>query len=70
MYLSTDFFLLIEQKIILYTGKLILTSVTTVLLTLLNTSNVRVYEAHFVNKEDFDYDGRGRDYIYLCLQPR
>lgn len=29
-----------------------------------------MFEAYFVNKEDFDFDGRGRDHIYLCLQPR
>ena len=58
-------------------GKLILTSVSRVLIATTtsssgngNGSNSRkVYEAAFVAKENFDYDGRGRDYIYLCLSP-
>lgn len=51
-------------------GKLVLTSVTHVLLAPQNSTSKRVYEATLVQKENFDYDGRGRDYIYLCLTPQ
>ena len=51
-------------------GKLILTSVRKVLLAPRADSNKVVYEASIVNKENFEYDGRGRDFIYLCLSPQ
>ncbi|KAK3594867.1 hypothetical protein CHS0354_005940 [Potamilus streckersoni] len=50
-------------------GKLILTSVQKVLLAPQNKSDKVVFEACIVHKDNFDYDGRGRDYIYLCLSP-
>lgn len=50
-------------------GKLILTSVRKVLIAPRSDSSKVVYEASIVNKENFEYDGRGRDYIYLCLSP-
>ena len=51
-------------------GKLILTSVCSVLVAPQGRSDRVVYEAVIVDKEHFDYDGRGRDYIYMCLSPR
>ena len=51
-------------------GKLILSSVRTVLLAMRDDSNKIVYEAAIVREENFNYDGRGRDYIYLCLSPK
>lgn len=53
-----------------FSGKLILTSVHSVLIAPQETANHTVYEAMIVNKELFDYDGKGKDYIYLCLSPR
>lgn len=50
-------------------GKLILTSVRKVLLAPRSDSSKVVYEASIVNKENFEFDGRGRDFIYLCLSP-
>jgi hypothetical protein len=50
-------------------GKLILSSVQTVLIAPQKHTGRKVYEAIVVQKENFDYDGRGRDYIYLCLSP-
>ncbi|CAH1794927.1 unnamed protein product, partial [Owenia fusiformis] len=50
-------------------GKLILNSVHQVLLKHEHSTSTKVYEAIFVSKENFDYDGRGKDYIYLCLSP-
>lgn len=51
------------------TGKLILSSVHGVLLAPQYSSTKKVYEAVIVHKENYGYDGRGRDYIYLCLGP-
>jgi hypothetical protein len=51
-------------------GKLILTSVRKVLLAPRSDSSKVVYEASIVNKENFEFDGRGRDFIYLCLSPQ
>ncbi|XP_013417543.1 helicase with zinc finger domain 2 isoform X2 [Lingula anatina] len=51
-------------------GKLVLTSVTTVLLAPKDSSSHKVYEAIIVQKENFDYDGRGKDYIYMCLSAK
>ena len=56
-------------------GKLILTSVNTVLVSpqggaAAASGNTRkVYEAEILQKETFNYDGKGKDYIYLCLPP-
>ncbi|KAL3877847.1 hypothetical protein ACJMK2_035491 [Sinanodonta woodiana] len=50
-------------------GKLILTSVRKVLLAPQNQSEKVVFEACIVREDNFNYDGRGRDYIYLCLSP-
>lgn len=50
-------------------GKLILTSVRSVLLALNNSSKQRVFEAIIVREENFNYDGRGKDFIYLSLAP-
>lgn len=51
-------------------GKLILTSVFQVLVAPHNTDGRMVYEAVIVQKENFNFDGKGKDYIYLCLSPR
>ena len=51
-------------------GKLILTSVTKVLLAPQQRSTETVYEAIILQKQNFDYDGKGRDFIYLCLSPQ
>ena len=54
-------------------GKLILTSVNTVLVSPQQTQDVatnrKAYEAEILQKETFNYDGKGKDYIYLCLPP-
>lgn len=50
-------------------GKLILTSVSHVLIAPQGSSDKVVYEAIIVDKENFDYDGRGKEYIYICLSP-
>ena len=50
-------------------GKLILSSVRNVLVAPLDRSGKVVYEAAIVREENFNYDGRGREYIYLCLSP-
>lgn len=50
-------------------GKLILTSVRQVLIAPIKQGTDRVYEASIVRKDNFDYDGRGKEYIYLCLSP-
>ena len=51
-------------------GKLILSSVRNVLLAPQDNSDKVVFEAAIVREENFNYDGRGRDYIYLCLSPK
>ncbi|XP_033763482.1 LOW QUALITY PROTEIN: helicase with zinc finger domain 2-like [Pecten maximus] len=48
-------------------GKLILSSVRKVLIAPTNDSSKKVFEAAIVRKDNFDYDGRGKEYIYLCL---
>lgn len=48
-------------------GKLILSSVRKVLIAPINDSSKKVFEAAIVRKDNFDYDGRGKEYIYLCL---
>lgn len=50
-------------------GRLILSSVRKVLLAPQSDSAKMVYEAFIVNKENFEFDGRGKDFIYLCLSP-
>lgn len=50
-------------------GKLILTSVRSVLLADHRGDKRRVYEAVIFSDENFNYDGRGKDYVYLCLAP-
>ena len=54
-------------------GKLILTSVQKVLLAPQHVESKaaarRVYEAVILQKENFDYHGKGKDYIYMCLSP-
>ncbi|XP_064619080.1 3'-5' exoribonuclease HELZ2-like [Lineus longissimus] len=47
-------------------GGLILASVRTVLIST-DDSSKKVYEVKFVEKEVYDFDGRGRDHIYLRL---
>ncbi len=51
-------------------GKLILSSVFKVLIASHSTDSKTVYEAMIVQKENFNFDGKGKDYIYLCLSPR
>ena len=55
-------------------GKLILTSVQRVLLAPQHAEGrvaaKRVYEAIILQKENFDYNGKGKDYIYMCLSPQ
>ena len=36
----------------------------------LDRSDEFIYEADFVLKDNFDYNGKGRDHIYLCLSQR
>ncbi|OWF53235.1 helicase with zinc finger domain 2-like [Mizuhopecten yessoensis] len=48
-------------------GKLILSSVRKILIAPTNNSSKTVFEAAIVRKDNFDYDGRGKEYIYLCL---
>lgn len=48
-------------------GRLILSSVRKVLLAPQADSKKVIYEAVIVKEENFNYDGRGRDFIYLCL---
>lgn len=48
-------------------GKLILLSVKQVLFSPRDSNDNVVYEADIVREENFNYDGRGRDFIYLCL---
>ncbi|XP_046550029.1 LOW QUALITY PROTEIN: helicase with zinc finger domain 2-like [Haliotis rubra] len=50
-------------------GKLILTSVKKVLMAPVNDSKKTVYEANIVREDNFNYDGRGKEYIYLCIPP-
>ncbi|KAK7471580.1 hypothetical protein BaRGS_00035778, partial [Batillaria attramentaria] len=50
-------------------GKLILTSVRSVLLSHNQGNKRRVYEAQIFRDENFNYDGRGKDFVYLCLAP-
>lgn len=50
-------------------GKLILTSVKKVLMAPVNDSKKTVYEASIVREDNFNYDGRGKEYIYLCIPP-
>lgn len=49
-------------------GKLILTSVKTVFLAPNSSSSKTVYEASIVREENFNYYGKGRDYVYICLK--
>lgn len=51
-------------------GKLILTSVRTVLLATINQNDNTVYEAIIVGKENYDYDGRGKEHIFIALSPQ
>ena len=51
-------------------GKLILSSVFNVLIAPHSTDGKTVYEAVIVQKENFNFDGKGKDYIYLCLSPK
>ncbi|XP_061191305.1 helicase with zinc finger domain 2-like [Saccostrea echinata] len=51
-------------------GKLILTSVRNVLLAPQDRSTQSVYEGVIVRKDNFDYDGRGKEYMYLCLSSK
>ena len=51
-------------------GKLILSSVFNVLIAPHSTDGKIVYEAVIVQKENFNFDGKGKDYIYLCLSPK
>jgi len=52
-------------------GRLILSGVSTVLVAPLDKSDMTVYEAVFVLKENFDFNaGRGANKIYLCLSTR
>jgi len=48
-------------------GRLILTGVRKVLLALQSNTSDKVYEAVIVREDNFNYDGRGREFIYLCL---
>ncbi|XP_022318175.2 3'-5' exoribonuclease HELZ2-like isoform X3 [Crassostrea virginica] len=48
-------------------GKLILNSVRTVLLAPQSHAGSCVYESVIVGRDNFDYDGRGKEYLYLCL---
>lgn len=48
-------------------GKLILNSVSTVLLAPQSHTGSCVYESVIVGRDNFDYDGRGKEYLYLCL---
>lgn len=59
-------------SVVLYfsTGHLVLSGVSRALLAPLDKCNRVVYEAIIVSKENFDYNGRGRDHIYLCLSTR
>ena len=51
-------------------GKLILSSVFNVLIAPHSTDGKTVYEAVIVQKENFNFDVKGKDYIYLCLSPK
>ena len=53
-----------------HSGHLILSGVSTVLIAPLDRSDEFIYEADFVLKDNFDYNGKGRDHIYLCLSQR
>ena len=48
-------------------GKLILTSVRKVFFAPKDNSDKVVYEAAIVRADNFDFDGRGKEYLYLCL---
>ena len=54
----------------IFSGKLILTSVYHVLVSKQYTNSKKVYEGIIVTKENFDFDGRGKDHIYICLSPQ
>lgn len=51
-------------------GKLILTSVRTVLIAPSEQHDNIVYEAVLVGKENYDFDGRGKEHIYMALSPQ
>ncbi|BFZ02836.1 hypothetical protein BsWGS_05875 [Bradybaena similaris] len=51
-------------------GKLILTSVRTVLLAPANSQSKQVYEATIVDENNYGYDGRGREYLYLIVNAK
>ena len=62
--------LILSSTVVSCAGRLILSGVTCVLLAPLHGASQTVYEAVFVQLENFNYNGRGSDYVYLCLPPR
>ncbi|KAH9515064.1 hypothetical protein Btru_019075, partial [Bulinus truncatus] len=51
-------------------GKLVLSSVRTVLLTRPDANSDKVYEAFIVGESNYNYDGRGKEHIYLIVNQK
>ncbi|XP_041364208.1 uncharacterized protein LOC121379626 [Gigantopelta aegis] len=50
-------------------GRLILTSVKKIWFAPLNQSQKQVFEANILDSSNYGFDGRGKEYIYLCVPP-
>ncbi|XP_041367136.1 probable helicase with zinc finger domain [Gigantopelta aegis] len=50
-------------------GQLILTSVKKIWFAPLNQGRKRVFEANILDSSNYGFDGRGKEYIYLCVPP-
>ncbi|XP_041364401.1 helicase with zinc finger domain 2-like [Gigantopelta aegis] len=50
-------------------GRLILTSVKKIWFAPSSESQKRVFEANILDSSNYDFDGRGKEYIYLCVPP-
>ena len=50
-------------------GRLILTSVKKIWFAPTNQSEKRVFEANILDSSNYDFDGRGKEYIYVCVPP-
>ncbi|GFR93377.1 helicase with zinc finger domain 2, partial [Elysia marginata] len=48
-------------------GKLLLSSVRTALITCADSQSNKVYEINFVEQHNYDFDGRGKEYIYFVI---
>ena len=52
-----------------FSGILILQTVQKILLAPQASRDNKVYEAIILSKDSFNFEGRGRDYIYISLSP-